>query len=152
MSTAINPSKEANMSRFSGAKRLIYTRDTRRLLSLVFLAYFGALSNAFTVHHPSSLSTCSRTKSIQHQPFHPSHNTKTQLYMAPKRSGPDEAEWRALLKALQMYKAAFGDLKVPTRFIVPGMPPWPGTSTFCLLLLFHYMSCSGSLFLLFLYH
>jgi hypothetical protein len=25
-----------------------------------------------------------------------------------------------------MYKAAYGDLKVPTRFVVPSMAPWPG--------------------------
>jgi len=24
-----------------------------------------------------------------------------------------------------MYKAAYGDLRVPTRFVVPSMPPWP---------------------------
>jgi hypothetical protein len=38
----------------------------------------------------------------------------------------DEDEWRTLLSAFQMYKAAYGDLKVPRRFIVPAMQPWPG--------------------------
>jgi len=38
----------------------------------------------------------------------------------------DEDEWRTVLAAFQMYKAAYGDLKVPSRFIVPGMAPWPG--------------------------
>jgi hypothetical protein len=38
----------------------------------------------------------------------------------------DDAEWKALVAAFQMYKAAYGDLKVPSRFIVPSMPPWPG--------------------------
>jgi len=37
----------------------------------------------------------------------------------------DEDEWRTVLAAFQMYKAAYGDLKVPSRFIVPGMAPWP---------------------------
>jgi hypothetical protein len=47
--------------------------------------------------------------------------------MAPKsQSVPEDVEWKALVVALQMYKAAYGDLKVPSRFIVPGMPPWPG--------------------------
>jgi hypothetical protein len=46
--------------------------------------------------------------------------------MAPKKTEPEEDEWKALLAALHMYKAAYGDLKVPLRFIVPGMPPWPG--------------------------
>jgi hypothetical protein len=57
------------------------------------------------------------------------------LFMARHREdtstmgGPsDEAEWRALLAAFKMYKTAYGDLKVPSRFIVPSMPPWPGKS------------------------
>lgn len=40
----------------------------------------------------------------------------------------DKDEWEALLAAFQMYKAAYGDLKVPSRFVVPSMPPWPGKS------------------------
>eukprot|EP00586_Coscinodiscus_wailesii_P020234 CAMPEP_0172499810 /NCGR_PEP_ID=MMETSP1066-20121228/131256_1 /TAXON_ID=671091 /ORGANISM="Coscinodiscus wailesii, Strain CCMP2513" /LENGTH=342 /DNA_ID=CAMNT_0013273743 /DNA_START=363 /DNA_END=1389 /DNA_ORIENTATION=- len=49
------------------------------------------------------------------------------LLMSPQKvaEGKDEDEWRALIDALRMYKAAYGDLKVPSRFIVPGMPPWP---------------------------
>ena len=38
----------------------------------------------------------------------------------------DEGEWQAVTAALQMYKAAYGDLKVPSRFVVPSLPPWPG--------------------------
>lgn len=38
----------------------------------------------------------------------------------------DEEEWGALISSFQMYKAAYGDLKVPSRFVVPSMPPWPG--------------------------
>lgn len=37
----------------------------------------------------------------------------------------DEDEWRAILASFKMYKAAYGDLKVPSRFVVPSMPPWP---------------------------
>jgi len=37
----------------------------------------------------------------------------------------DSTEWNALLASFQMYKAAYGDLKVPSRFVVPSMPPWP---------------------------
>lgn len=44
--------------------------------------------------------------------------------------GGDDAEWKALVAAFQMYKAAYGDLKVPSRFIVPSMPPWPGPFSF----------------------
>jgi len=43
----------------------------------------------------------------------------------------DEDEWRTVLAAFQMYKAAYGDLKVPSRFIVPGMAPWPGKLLWC---------------------
>lgn len=37
----------------------------------------------------------------------------------------DEKEWRTVMAAFQMYKAAYGDLKVPSKFVVPGMAPWP---------------------------
>jgi hypothetical protein len=37
----------------------------------------------------------------------------------------DEAEWKAIFAAFRLYKAAFGDLKVPQRFIVPNIKPWP---------------------------
>jgi len=48
------------------------------------------------------------------------------LRQEPPNSGDeDESEWKALIAAFQMYKAAYGDLKVPARFIVPAMPPWP---------------------------
>jgi len=40
-------------------------------------------------------------------------------------SASDEDEWRAMLAAFQMYKAAYGNLKVPLRFIVPALAPWP---------------------------
>ena len=45
---------------------------------------------------------------------------------AVSSSVEDEDEWRTVLAAFQMYKAAYGDLKVPSRFVVPGMAPWPG--------------------------
>ena len=48
-------------------------------------------------------------------------------------SSDDRDEWNALIAAFQMYRAAYGDLRVPLRFIVPSMPPWPSklTSTRC---------------------
>lgn len=39
--------------------------------------------------------------------------------------GGDTVEWTAVVDSLRMYKAAYGDLKVPSRFVVPAMPPWP---------------------------
>lgn len=48
-------------------------------------------------------------------------------------SSDDQDEWNALIAAFQMYRAAYGDLRVPLRFIVPSMPPWPSklTATRC---------------------
>jgi len=40
----------------------------------------------------------------------------------------DEAEWKAVLNAFKLYKAAYGDLRVPRRFVVPNMKPWPKSS------------------------
>lgn len=42
-------------------------------------------------------------------------------------SSSDEEEWQAVLAAFKMYKAAYGNLKVPLRFVVPALPPWPGS-------------------------
>lgn len=42
------------------------------------------------------------------------------------KASKDDDEWNALVGAFKMYKAAYGDLKVPSRFVVPSMPPWPG--------------------------
>jgi hypothetical protein len=41
----------------------------------------------------------------------------------------DEKEWRAIMAAFKMYQAAYGDLKVPLRFVVPSLAPWPGQSS-----------------------
>eukprot|EP00529_Nitzschia_sp_RCC80_P003524 CAMPEP_0113494102 /NCGR_PEP_ID=MMETSP0014_2-20120614/28935_1 /TAXON_ID=2857 /ORGANISM="Nitzschia sp." /LENGTH=1134 /DNA_ID=CAMNT_0000387987 /DNA_START=67 /DNA_END=3474 /DNA_ORIENTATION=+ /assembly_acc=CAM_ASM_000159 len=45
-----------------------------------------------------------------------------------KTSETDKREWKAVVTALQIYKAAYGDLKVPKKFIVPSMKPWPEIS------------------------
>lgn len=41
-------------------------------------------------------------------------------------SSSDDEEWQAMLAAFKMYKAAYGNLNVPLRFVVPALPPWPG--------------------------
>jgi hypothetical protein len=41
-------------------------------------------------------------------------------------ASPDQQEWEAMLAAFKMYKAAYGNLNVPLRFVVPALPPWPG--------------------------
>jgi hypothetical protein len=53
----------------------------------------------------------------------------TQLFLSTKgNKSSDQSEWKAVLAALQLYKAAYGDLRVPMLFVVPSMAPWPGTS------------------------
>ena len=47
-----------------------------------------------------------------------------------RSSDSEKEEWKAILAAFQMYKAAYGDLKIPTRFVVPAMAPWPGKLCF----------------------
>jgi hypothetical protein len=56
--------------------------------------------------------------------------TSTKLFLSTQgNNSSDQSEWKAVLLALQLYKAAYGDLKVPRLFVVPSMAPWPGTST-----------------------
>jgi hypothetical protein len=60
-----------------------------------------------------------------------SSDTEVQTDAAQSKVDDDEEEWRTVLAAFKMYKAAYGDLKVPSRFIVPGMAPWPGENNMC---------------------
>lgn len=50
---------------------------------------------------------------------------QTFLDMSPRTNEVGDEEWDAVVAAFQMYKAAYGDLKIPIRFVVPDMPPWP---------------------------
>jgi hypothetical protein len=66
-------------------------------------------------------------------PIHPQlherqHGRFIHLCFAAGSSSGEKEEWRAILASFQLYKAAYGDLKVPTRFVVPSMKPWPGES------------------------
>ena len=55
------------------------------------------------------------------------HQVAPPLFLAASDGmSSDEEEWKAMLAAFQMYKAAYGNLKVPLRFTVPALPPWPG--------------------------
>ncbi len=56
-----------------------------------------------------------------------------------EKTNNDDDEWNTLVSAFKMYKAAYGDLKVPSRFVVPSMPPWPSKSLFyCYITSLHY--------------
>jgi hypothetical protein len=37
----------------------------------------------------------------------------------------EQAEWLVILECFRTYKQLFGDLKIPSRFIVPSEDPWP---------------------------
>jgi hypothetical protein len=88
-----------------------------------------------------------RGRGIQHQSQHPSSNqfqyihsnyqitsattpsTSTALFSETTENtntSKTNQEWNALVASFKMYKAAYGDLKVPSRFVVPSIPPWPG--------------------------
>jgi hypothetical protein len=54
----------------------------------------------------------------------------TRLFLAAASPSGDKEEWRAILASFQLYKAAYGDMKIPTRFVVPSMKPWPGKYIF----------------------
>ncbi|GMI18893.1 hypothetical protein TeGR_g6606, partial [Tetraparma gracilis] len=43
----------------------------------------------------------------------------------PNEPEKDEEEWSLVLACFVLYKEAFGDLKIPNRFAVPSLPPWP---------------------------
>ena len=38
---------------------------------------------------------------------------------------PDEREWQNMLAALTTYKEIYGDLLIPSVFVVPHQEPWP---------------------------
>jgi hypothetical protein len=60
------------------------------------------------------------------------NNPLAQLSMSNEEesdNSDDQDEWNALISAFEMYRAAYGDLRVPLRFIVPSMPPWPSKLT-----------------------
>eukprot|EP00536_Pseudo-nitzschia_multiseries_P016115 jgi/Psemu1/247332/estExt_Genewise1.C_10210009 len=59
----------------------------------------------------------------QQQQSIPQQHSKAESSTGSSKS--DQKEWKAVFLALQLYKAAYGDLKVPARFVVPSAAPWP---------------------------
>ena len=92
--------------------------------------YYRPSSISYSSSHTST-TTLTSAKTFTILPtFATTLKSKTRLFLAPRPAGTgDQAEWKALLMALQLYKAAYGDLKVPVRFVVPSMAPWPGMYT-----------------------
>ena len=106
----------------------------RRTTIGIISACAATCASAFTWNHQPFLRVNIRHQQLQLLPQRPSRffpRQTVQLWLAINAdvspAQADDAEWKALVLAFQMYKAAYGDLKVPSRFIVPSMPPWPGT-------------------------
>ena len=91
-------------------------------------------SSGTIIHSKASFLTPSKTASA----FSTKKSlSSTRLFMSTENKSPksaDQQEWRAVFLALQLYKAAYGDLKVPPHFVVPAVAPWPGMFLFTLFL------------------
>jgi hypothetical protein len=74
---------------------------------------------------PTMLSNNNNKQLVGSSPNSRAAATALQMSSGAEPEGDDQHEWKALVAAFQMYKAAYGDLRVPLRFIVPSMPPWP---------------------------
>lgn len=37
-------------------------------------------------------------------------------------------DWNTIYQAIQVYKDIYGDLRIPSKFIVPNEEPWPRVS------------------------
>lgn len=82
---------------------------------------FSSSSSSFSSAHASRIFSFGRPSSSSSSPLFSSLDEAQ-----PSGGKVDESEWQAVVAALQMYKAAYSDLKVPSRFVVPSLPPWPG--------------------------
>ena len=81
--------------------------------------HIGTASSFYMMIPSAADDTTSANQQQQQEPS--SSSSKS----AASSSSNDDAEWNAVLAAFQMYQAAYGDLKVPQRFVVPNMAPWP---------------------------
>lgn len=86
--------------------------------------YFStSVTSSLRTAPPPTLTLSSQRKEATTKLFMSSSET----VKGRKTSETDKREWKAIVLALQIYKAAYGDLKVPKKFVVPSMKPWPGT-------------------------
>ena len=100
----------------------------------IVAAYIVSTASAFTQPHnrigATPISRPPLISSARTEDGLPSFSSRTQLFLSSDSksdsSKTDQKEWRAVFLTLQLYKAAFGDLKVPGKFVVPAAAPWPG--------------------------
>jgi hypothetical protein len=120
------------LSRHSQQSRLYQQSSSKDDQRTATLSIFGQRLPTLPKTSPFGTLPATTTTSYSSSP-----RTTSCLYLSsPRRSGngndgtatppADQQEWKAVVMALQLYKAAYGDLKVPTLFVVPSMAPWPG--------------------------
>jgi len=102
------------------------------LIFVCAMASVQAFSSAIFTGRRSLLRSQAPSKYHHLSPFSckpaPSRIASTTLFSSDGEDESSKEEWQAILAAFQMYKAAYGNLKVPLRFVVPALAPWPGLS------------------------
>lgn len=130
----------ANTIRSTGRNQNYFGYLTKLTAVTIVATYFVAAVSAFTqtqcVSTRTSITLQPSSTFGKGMPFVTpaslSFTTKSRLLMSSETessagfSKSDQQEFKAVFLALQLYKAAYGDLKVPARFVVPDAAPWPG--------------------------
>ena len=124
--------RQAPHSRSGG--RLQISGIALSLMALV--SYSAAFSSNFprpsfsaakyAANTPATASTASSRIGTSSLPFLSKSPARLTTLFSSNDPNSDAAEWKAVVSALTLYKAAYGDLKVPQKFVVPAMAPWPG--------------------------
>jgi len=99
----------------------IFYRGSPSSPHLLFMARPKRANSSSSADSSSSSRSNSKTSSSSTNPL----PQDTENGNTDAQQGNDTDEWMAMVAAFQVYKAAYGDLKVPSRFIVPSMMPWP---------------------------
>lgn len=109
----------------------------QRPWALLLLATFYLASvTSFTIlpaHNPritttTAFRTTTTTTTTSPSQSRTASQPLTVCYASADDSDDDEQEWKAALAAFKLYRAAYGDLKVPSKFVVPNIAPWPKPS------------------------
>ena len=101
-----------------------HNQDTHRILSKPRFQVEGIQSSQLRVKSPHQTRPWISSRSIPQQ----TSSFRLASSSSSESPGSDDDEWQAVLSAFKLYKAAYGDLKVPQRFVVPNMAPWPKAS------------------------
>jgi len=134
------PLSSAHSVQTTGSLSRINLSCCKNIAAVIFIAaYIVSSASAFTQPHNQMGATpisyfVTRQSSISYD-YSGNHffsfSSRTKLFSSAKTesnsgsSKSDQDEWKAVFLALQLYKAANGDLKVPAKFVVPSEAPWP---------------------------